>query len=69
MSSPSHLEEAMSRMQRIVTIARRERAPLTEHEAFEQIVEELELAGFGSPELDAELLQAARELTAERPVH
>ena len=56
-------------MQRIVTIAQREQAPLTEHEAFEQIVEELELAGYGSPELDAQLLEAAGELEAERALH
>ena len=69
MSSPSHLEEALGRLQRIVTIAQREQAPLTEHEAFEQIVEELELAGYGSPELDAQLLEAAGELEAERALH
>ncbi len=46
----SHLEEALCRIQRIVTVASRPSAPVTEHEAFEQVVEELELAGFGSPE-------------------
>lgn len=35
---------------------------LTEHEAFEQIVEELELAGFGAPVMDAELEATARTL-------
>jgi len=69
MLSPAHLEEAMGRLQRIVTIAQRERAPMTEHEAFEQMVEELELAGFGSPELDAELLEAAGQLEGEPPLH
>ena len=69
MSSPAHLEGAMGRLQRIVTIAQREDAPLTEHEAFLQIVEELELAGFGSPDLDARLLEAAGELEAGGPVH
>ena len=66
MASSSQLEGAMSRIQRIVTIARRAQAPLTEHEAFEQIIEELELAGFGAPELDAELLAGASELEGER---
>jgi len=69
MLSPAHLEGAMGRLQRIVTLAQREHAPLTEHEAFEQVVEELELAGFGSPELDAELLAAAGELEDEAAVH
>jgi len=44
------------------TTASREDAPVTEHEAFEQIVEELELAGFGAPVLDRELEAAAHEL-------
>ena len=58
----AHLGETLTRIQRIVTLAAKDRAPLTEHEAFEQIVEELELAGFGRPELDDELREAAREL-------
>ena len=58
----SHLEGALNRIQRIVTAASQEEAPLTEHEAFEQIVEELELAGFGAPHMDPDLEQAAREL-------
>ena len=62
MMPPSHLEATLSRLQRIVTTASREDAPVTEHEAFEQIVEELELAGFGAPVLDRELEAAAHEL-------
>jgi hypothetical protein len=58
----SHLEDALSRIQRIVTLASQPEPPVTEHEAFEQVVEELELAGFGAPRLDAALLEAEREL-------
>lgn len=53
-----HCETALQHIQRIVTIASRPGAPITRQEAFEQIVEELELAGLGSPELDHE--QVAR---------
>lgn len=62
MMPSSHLEATLSRIQRIVSTASRPGAPLTEHEAFEQIVEALELAGFGAPVMDAGLEQAAREL-------
>lgn len=62
MMPSSHLEEALTRIQRIVGTASQPRAPLTKHEAFEQIVEELELAGFGTPQMDAELEAAAQEL-------
>jgi hypothetical protein len=62
MMPTSHLEGALNRIQRIVATASQDAAPLTEHEAFEQIVEELELAGFGAPRMDAELERAAREL-------
>jgi len=58
----SHLEGALTRIQRIVGAASQSQAPLTEHEAFEQIVEELELAGFGAPRMDSELEAVAREL-------
>lgn len=58
-----HTGTALQHIQRIVTIASRPGAPITRQEAFEQIVEELELAGLGSPELDPELLQSARHLT------
>lgn len=60
----SHLEDALSRIQRIVTLASQPQPPVTEHEAFEQVVEELELAGFGAPHLDPRLLDAERELKA-----
>jgi hypothetical protein len=65
MMPSSHLEAALSRIQRIVSTASRPHAPLTEHEAIEQIVEELELAGFGAPVMDSALEAIAREL--ERP--
>jgi hypothetical protein len=51
MSLP-HSETALQRIQRIVTVASRPRAPITTSEAYEQIVEELELAGFGSTEIE-----------------
>lgn len=44
----SHCEAALHRIQRIVTTASRSDAPITEREAYEQIIEELELAGFGA---------------------
>jgi hypothetical protein len=62
MMPSSHLEAALSRIQRIVSTASQPDAPVTEHEAFEQIVEELELAGFGAPVMDAELEATARGL-------
>ncbi|HEY9217574.1 MAG TPA: hypothetical protein VIO94_05950 [Phenylobacterium sp.] len=49
-----HCETALQHIRKIVTTAARPGAPITRQEAFEQIVEELELAGFGSPELDLE---------------
>lgn len=69
MAWSSRLEGAMSRMQRIVTIARRAPAPVTEHEAFEQIIEELELAGFGAAELDPELAGEHRKADGEHAAH
>lgn len=56
----SHCETALQRIQRIVTNASRPNAPITEREAYEQIIEELELAGFGAPFLD-EVAAAAAE--------
>lgn len=53
----SHLGGALTRIQRIVTLASQPQAPLTEHEAYEQVVEELELAGFGAPRLDPHLVE------------
>jgi hypothetical protein len=69
MMPSSHLEEALTRIQRIVCTASQPEAPLTEHEALEQIVEELELAGFGAPQMDPELEAAARELEAPAVRH
>jgi hypothetical protein len=57
MMPAEHCESALQRIQRIVTLASRESAPITSGEAYEQIVEELELAGFGSPEIDPSLFQ------------
>lgn len=51
MSLP-HSETALQRIQRIVTVASRDHAPITAAEAYEQIIEELELAGFGSTDLE-----------------
>lgn len=58
-----HCETALNHIRRIVAIASGPAAPITRQEAFEQIIEELDLAGFGSPELEAgpgveELLRA-----------
>jgi len=50
MMAAAHLEHALERMQEIITVASRSDAPITRAEAFEHIVEEMELAGFGSPE-------------------
>ena len=62
MMPSSHLEGALTRIQRIVCTASQSQAPLTEHEAFEQIVEELELAGFGAPMMDPALEAVAKAL-------
>jgi hypothetical protein len=40
-----HTETALQQIRRIVTLASQPSAPITRQEAFEQIVEELELAG------------------------
>ena len=63
MHTAPHCETALHHIQRIVTIASRPGAPITRQEAFEQIIEELELAGFGSPELDPQLLSEVRHAT------
>jgi hypothetical protein len=52
MMPAEHCESALLRIQRIVTLASQEEAPITSTEAYEQIIEELELAGFGSLEPD-----------------
>jgi hypothetical protein len=56
-----HCESALHRIQRIITNASRPDAPITEREAYEQIVEELELAGFGAPFLDGQAVVAAAD--------
>jgi hypothetical protein len=45
------LETLARRVQRIITTATGDDAPITSHEAYVQIVEEMELAGFGAPKL------------------
>lgn len=62
MLSVTHLEDALSRLQRIVTLASQPEPPVTEHEAFEQVIEALELAGFGAPRLDPHLLSLDRDM-------
>jgi len=52
----THCETALKQIQRVVTIASAANAPITVAEAMEQIVETLDLAGFGPVEA-----QAARE--------
>jgi hypothetical protein len=46
----THCETALRHIQRVVTIASAENAPITLAEALEQIVETLDLAGFGPVE-------------------
>lgn len=60
----NHLETALLKLQKIITLASKEEAPITSTEAYEQIIEELELAGFGSLELDP----AMAELPMRRAV-
>lgn len=61
----THCEAALKHIQRVVTIASSENAPITLAEALEQIVETLDLAGFGPVAGDAGL-SAARP---EAPLH
>jgi hypothetical protein len=42
-----HCETALRQIQRVVTIASANNSPITLAEAFEQIMETLDLAGFG----------------------
>ena len=65
MLPPEHCETALMRIQRIITLASREQAPITSNEAYEQIVEELELAGFGSLDPDP-LLESPSAKPARR---
>jgi hypothetical protein len=48
----THCETALRQIQRVVTIASAENAPITLSEALEQIAETLDLAGF-APGLEA----------------
>lgn len=66
MPSTAHLDYALRRLQRIVSVASQDDAPVTTREAFEQVIEELELAGYGAPRLDDELLAAAAGPTRDR---
>lgn len=59
MIPPNHCAYALRKIQKIVTLATSEAAPITSREAYEQIIEELELAGFGSLVLDPALADAA----------
>ena len=56
----THCETALRHIQRVVTIASSDNAPITLAEALEQIVETLDLAGFG-------LVAGAPEAVAPRP--
>ncbi len=47
----TRLETLARRVQRIITTATGHDAPITEREAYAQVVEEMELAGFGAPTL------------------
>lgn len=59
MIPPNHCAYALRKIQRIVTLATSDEAPITSREAYEQIIEELELAGFGSMVFDPALAEAA----------
>lgn len=54
----NHLETALLKLQKIITLATKREAPITSTEAYEQIIEELELAGFGSLEVDPAMAEA-----------
>jgi hypothetical protein len=58
----THCETALRQIQRVVTIASSENAPITLAEALEQIVETLDLAGFGP--VSGQRLAAASALEA-----
>lgn len=47
----TRLETLARRVQRIITTATGDEAPITEREAYAQVVEEMELAGYGAPTL------------------
>ena len=60
----THCETALRTIQRVVTIASAENAPITLSEALEQIAETLDLAGF-APGLEAGPATAADQLTLQ----
>lgn len=60
----THCEIALKHIQRVVTIASAENAPITLSEALEQIAEALDLAGF-APGLEAELAMAPAEMALQ----
>jgi hypothetical protein len=60
----SHCETALRHIQRVVTIASAEDAPITVSEALEQIVETLELAGF-APGVGPGAMLAAQEVALQ----
>jgi hypothetical protein len=66
MIPPNHCASALRKIQRIVTLASTDEAPITSREAYEQIIEELELAGFGSMVLDPTLADAAPQPARRR---
>ncbi|HEX3701297.1 MAG TPA: hypothetical protein VHV27_11560 [Phenylobacterium sp.] len=51
MMPASHLETALKRVQRIVATASLPSPPITAREALEYVTEELDLAGYGDPEV------------------
>lgn len=58
MIPPTHCAYALRKIQQIVTLATKDEPPITSREAYEQIIEELELAGFGSLIFDPALAEA-----------
>lgn len=47
----TRLETLTRRVQAIIATTHGDNAPITEREAYQQVVEEMELAGFGAPHL------------------
>jgi hypothetical protein len=60
----THCETALKHIQRVVTIASSQNAPITLSEALEQIAETLDLAGF-APGLELGLAGAEQALTLQ----
>lgn len=60
----THCETALRHIQRVVTIASAENAPITLSEALEQIAETLDLAGF-APGVEAGPTAATQEVTLQ----